>query len=144
MYEAQIDKIIERFREAKNSKGLTEEQVSEISGVPLSWVKSLFNGEIENPEIYETIGVANAIGVTPAEIDKILGFNQCECHIGVYWNYDFSELITRKDFEDLLKKKGSYTREKYCNQASCTNLEKFEFCPKCGRKINWDAIRENR
>lgn len=141
MYEKQINKMIERFREAKNSKGLTVEQISEISGVSLSWVKGLFNGEIENPEFCETMDVASAVGVTPAEIDGI--FNQCKCYIGVYWDYDFSELMTRKDFEDLLSRE-FYTREQYCDKEFSTNLEKFDFCPKCGKKIDWDAIRENR
>ena len=125
MYEKRINKMIERFREAKNSKGLTEEQVSEISGVPLSWVKSLFNGEVENPEFCETMDVASAVGVTPAEIDGI--FNQCVCYIGIYLDCDSRGFMTLNDF--------------YCEEKE--NFECFKFCPKCGKKIDWDAIIEN-
>lgn len=143
MYEKQINKMIERFKEAKNSKGLTDEQISEISGVALSWIKGLFSGEIEHPEFYETMDVANAVGVTPAEIDEIFALNQCECYIGIYWDYGDSDFMTRKDFEDLIEKK-LYTREQYCDRKPYTSLEKFDFCPKCGKKIDWNAIRENR
>lgn len=72
--------------------------------------------------------------------------SECECYIGVYWNYEDSELMTRGDFEELLTNTylGIYTREQYCDREFYTNLEKFDFCPKCGKKIDWDAIRENR
>ena len=136
MYEAKLKKLIDRFKEAKNSKGLTDEQISEI-------IRIFFNGEIENPEIFDTIYVAKAVGVTPAEIDKILGLGKCECCIGVHWHFEDSELITRKEFEELVEKK-HYTREQYCDRGFYTNLEKFDFCPKCGKKIDWDSIRENR
>lgn len=72
--------------------------------------------------------------------------SECECYIGIYWNYDDSELMTREEFEKLLTKTHLhvYTREQYCDRDFYTSLEKFDFCPKCGKKIDWDAIRENR
>lgn len=68
----------------------------------------------------------------------------CECYIGVYWNYENSELMTRKDLEELINSNSSYTctREQYCDRDFYSGLEKFDFCPKCGKRIDWDAIRE--
>ena len=143
MYDDKIKKLIERFREVKSNRGLTDEQLSEISGLSPSWIEGLFDGDVRHPRFYETMKLASALGVSPAEIDKILGFNQCECYIGVYWDYDLSKLMTRKNFEDLVNEK-HYTREQYCDREFYTNLEKFDFCPKCGKKIEWDKIRENQ
>lgn len=68
----------------------------------------------------------------------------CECYIGVYWDYTDSELITRDDLEEIIGCRYAYTREQYCDKNFTTNFEKFDFCPKCGKKIDWDVIRENR
>ena len=143
MFNDEINKLIERFRDAKNGKGLTDNQLSEISGLPSSWIEELFDGKIMHPRFYPMIRMADVLEVSLAEVDKILHTNQHECCIGVYWNYDDSDLMTREDFEDLVKRE-EYTREQYCDKEFLTNLEKFDFCPKCGKKIDWDAIRENR
>lgn len=70
----------------------------------------------------------------------------CECYIGVYWDYENSELIRRKDLEELINSNYPHacTREQYCDRNFYTGLEKFDFCPKCGKRIDWDVIRENR
>lgn len=70
----------------------------------------------------------------------------CECYIGVYWDYENSELMTRKNLEELINSNYSHTctREQYCDRNFYIGLEKFDFCPKCGKRIDWDAIRENR
>ncbi len=77
---------------------------------------------------------------------SIMDDNLCECYIGVYWDYENSELMTRKDLEELINSNSYHTctREQYCDRNFYTGLEKFDFCPKCGKKIDWDAIRENR
>lgn len=81
-----------------------------------------------------------------AKVEPVIDDNLCECHIGVYWNYENSELMTRKDLEALINSTSSYTctREEYCDRDFYSGLEKFDFCPKCGKKIDWEAIRENR
>ena len=133
MYDDKIEKLIERFRESKNDMGLTEGQISKVCGLPPSWIKGLLNGEIKHPRFYETMILANALGVTPVEIDEILKSDQtketeCECYIGVYLDRDGRKLMTIKDFCDI-------TDEEY---------ECFRFCPKCGESIDWDAIIEIR
>ena len=72
--------------------------------------------------------------------------SECECCIGMLFDYENTDLITREEFEDLIKSESCsyYTREQYCDREFSTDLIKFDFCPKCGKEIDWDAIRENR
>ena len=40
---------IQEMREKKNEKGYTDEQIADLSGVPLGTVQQIFSGEVENP-----------------------------------------------------------------------------------------------
>ena len=51
----------------------------------------------------------------------------CECYIGIYLDCDIA---------------GFMTREAFCHIEN-VNYECFRFCPKCGKKIDWDTIIEN-
>lgn len=150
MVDDKINKLIEKFIDSKEGKRLTEDQVAKLSGYTALRIHNLFSGKVCHPSFDLILKVADVLEIPFNEVSEILGLNapndtevRCECHIGVYWDYDFSELMTREDFEGLVKKK-QYTREQYCDREFNTNLEKFNFCPKCGKKIDWDAIRENR
>lgn len=66
-----INKLIEKFIEFKNNKGLTDNQLSEISGVSLARVKEMFNGKIKHPTFYEIVNIAVALKIPTDEIDKI-------------------------------------------------------------------------
>lgn len=70
----------------------------------------------------------------------------CECYIGMLFDYENTDLITREELEELIISGGlcTYTREQYCDMDFDTNLVNFDFCPKCGKKIDWNAIKENR
>ena len=72
--------------------------------------------------------------------------HECECYIGMLFDYENTDLITREEFEDSIKSErfSAYTREQYCDMDFDTNLVNFDFCPKCGKKIDWNAIKENR
>ena len=37
-----------------------------------------------------------------------------------------------------------YTLADYCDGRRNTDLHRFNFCPECGQKINWRAIKEER
>lgn len=131
MYDDKIEKLIERFREAKKDRGLTDGQLSDICGLLSSWIEGLLSGEFRHPRFYETMILANALGVTPIEIDEILKSDQtketeCECYIGVCLDRDITGFITRRTFY----------------QIENVNYECFRFCPKCGKKIDWDTIIE--
>ena len=66
-----INKLIEKFIEFKNNKGLTDNQLSEISGVSLQRVKELLNDKIKHPTFYEITNIAVALEIPTDEIDKI-------------------------------------------------------------------------
>lgn len=34
-----------------------------------------------------------------------------------------------------------YTLKDYCDKRKSTNLTRFEFCPYCGKKIDWKKIK---
>ena len=45
-----------------------------------------------------------------------------------YWNYWASRKLP-------------YTLNDYCDRRKSTNLTRFEFCPYCGKKIDWKKIK---
>ena len=71
MSSGKINKLIEKFIEFKNNKGLTEKQLSKISGVSLARVKEMLNGKIKHPTFYEIVNIAVALKIPTDEIDKI-------------------------------------------------------------------------
>ena len=84
-----------------------------------------------------------------------------ECIIGLLHDYDDAKLVTvsklleeikyeRQHYSymcNLCKKYNIdkptkyYTIKDYCNKRKSTNLERFEFCPYCGKKIDWKKIK---
>ena len=134
MVDDKINKLIEKFIDVKESKGLTEEQVAKLSGFTPLRIHNLFNGKVVHPSFDLTTKVAEALEIPFDEVCEILGLNipndievGCECYIGVCLDRDIMGLITRKIFY----------------QMENVNYECFRFCPKCGKKIDWDAIIEN-
>lgn len=70
-----INKLIEKFIEFKNIKGLTDNQLSEISEVSLARIKGMFAGKIKDPTFYEVVNVAVALEIPADEIDKIFSMS---------------------------------------------------------------------
>lgn len=87
-----------------------------------------------------------------------------ECYIGLLYNdYFHSELITlielKEHIEDnrrmnqynieLYSKYNQkpkftrkvYTLKDYADKRKSTNLSRFEYCPYCGKRINWKKIK---
>lgn len=70
-----------------------------------------------------------------------------ECFIGVKHNYSSTDLITLDDLMRNLRAYLSkpnitqYTLEDYCDRRKSTNVFNFDFCPVCGKKIDWKAIK---
>lgn len=80
-----------------------------------------------------------------------------ECIIGLL-NDDIYRLITLKELKEFIKevkqynqflddqgiirfKAKEYTIQDYCNKRKSTDLTRFEFCPYCGKKIDWKKIK---
>ena len=88
--------------------------------------------------------------------------NKHDCIIGLYHHCDYSELITLNELKlriletaqynfmvkndpvcykvkELYKKEWSL--KDYADRRKSTNLYRFDFCPICGRQINWKEIK---
>ena len=85
--------------------------------------------------------------------------NNCDCFIGMLNDYDNTGLITinelkehikeTEDFVDMVKANGyndlahrkAYSLSDYCDKRKATDLTRFDYCPKCGEKIDWKGIK---
>ena len=81
-----------------------------------------------------------------------------ECTIGLYFDYYDDVLYTLSDLEEEVKKnnyyynknkgtiyetKRPYQLEDYFNRRKNTNIDHFDYCPFCGKKIDWKKFRED-
>ena len=75
---------------------------------------------------------------------------KCECCIGVRYDYENADLVTLADLKEhieTMKRLPSYSHKKpyeladYCDKRKSTDLTRFNYCPLCGKKINWKAIK---
>lgn len=78
-----------------------------------------------------------------------------DCVIGVYYDYDDTREITilelKKEVEsrqlaypngfDITGNKLT-TLKQYFDKRYNTNLSRFNYCPKCGNKIDWEKLRK--
>ena len=67
--------IIDKLTELKNRRNLTNQQISDLSGVPLSTVTRIFNGQTDNPNIQTVADIVSAMG---GSVDEILGLKPAE------------------------------------------------------------------
>ena len=75
---------------------------------------------------------------------------KCECWIGVRYDYENTALVTLTDLKEhieTMKRLPSYFHTKpyeltdYCDKRKTTDLTRFNYCPLCGKKIDWKAIK---
>ena len=84
-----------------------------------------------------------------------------ECFVGIINDYDNTEMVTlnrlkhhiqdtselikalKKDvlFKDSLYGVRAWTLADYCDKRKSTDLTRFEYCPACGKKIDWKSIK---
>ena len=87
-----------------------------------------------------------------------------ECFVGIINDYDNTEMVTlnelkhhiqnaselveaiKKDplFKDHVFGVRAWSLADYCDKRKTTDLSRFEYCPACGKKIDWKVIKENR
>lgn len=85
-----------------------------------------------------------------------------ECDIGMLWeDYEITNIVTLSYLKEFIRKeqarqkwmddhypadywgrKKVATLKDYGDLRKSTALERFKFCPECGKRINWKAIRE--
>lgn len=85
-----------------------------------------------------------------------------KCIIGLWNNYENTYLITLDDLKEEIKDHNSsvdYWKNEsreiyntlnlkkinindYCDRRKSTNIDRFEYCPYCGKEINWKSFKE--
>ena len=65
-----------------------------------------------------------------------------ECIIGLWSDYDYSLLVTLSDLIEM-QPDSIYTMLMLTDNRYSTCLSQFTHCPRCGKKIDWKAIRDN-
>lgn len=65
-----------------------------------------------------------------------------ECTIGLWRDYEYSPLVTLSDLVEM-QPETIYTMAMLADNRYNTCLTRFKYCPDCGKKIDWEAIRNN-
>lgn len=82
-----------------------------------------------------------------------------ECVIGLLHKVDYDEIVTLKELQDHIadkievnewcKRDGldflcskEWPLKDYCDKRKATDLTRFDYCPYCGKKIEWKKIKE--
>ena len=88
--------ILGKLKEIKAEKRLTNQIIADRSGVPLSTVIRIFNGQTDNPNIQTIEDIANGMGVS---LDAITGIKQVEEKFSPDDNLIqiYNEIIKNKD-----------------------------------------------
>ena len=78
--------------------------------------------------------------------------NKCECIIGIKGE----DLVTFDELKEIIKRDAEfkktnykmwsimgnkYSLNDYCDRRKSTDLTRFNYCPFCGKKIDWKAIK---
>jgi len=89
--------------------------------------------------------------------------NNHECVIGIMYDYENTELMTINNLKSHIKEvielnefarndpiysklecyQKEYTIRDYADKRKRTNFRRFEYCPDCGKQIDWKKIKEN-
>ena len=67
--------ILAKLAEIMEAKGWTNQKLADESGVPLSSITRIRNGQTDNPSIQHVIDMANALGVS---VEELTGIKQVE------------------------------------------------------------------
>lgn len=77
---------------------------------------------------------------------------KCECIVGLKYDYENTELLTLAELKEHIEETNYfaengifgikvYTLADYADKRKNTDLHRFEYCPHCGKKIDWKAIK---
>ena len=81
---------------------------------------------------------------------------KCECWVGVLHDYDDTRVVDLKELKNNIQEQKEYaeweskmygvnekyyTLADYCDKRKSTDLTRFNYCPLCGKKIDWKAIK---
>lgn len=84
----------------------------------------------------------------------------CDCYIGILNDYEETRMVTLEELKENIKSEkqlaentdiewlkelySKYTLTDYCDKRKSTDLTRFNYCPLCGKKIDWEAIKNNQ
>ena len=87
----------------------------------------------------------------------------CNCIVGIYYNIDSQDLVTLDELKQFIEetkefnkkllddpvwsqvtwmKRKEYTLSDLIDKRKSTPFSRFNFCPYCGKKINWKKIKK--
>lgn len=67
-----------------------------------------------------------------------------ECYIGIWYDYHYSPMITLNELKSkVLERPMTYSLEQYFDWRYNTNMQRFSYCPYCGKKIDWKTLKNN-
>ena len=83
-----------------------------------------------------------------------------ECIVGMLNDYENTDIVTLAELKEHIETEkrlaeahkdsewwqsvfGKYTLDDYCDKRKSTDLTRFEYCPLCGKKIDWQAIKRS-
>lgn len=81
-----------------------------------------------------------------------------ECYIGIRHDYENTDIVTLEELKKHIESEkwlaeqnkdsefwqsicSKYTLDDYCDMRKGTDLTRFRYCPFCGQKIDWKAMR---
>lgn len=83
-----------------------------------------------------------------------------ECVIGLWVDYDDTKTVTFRQLKYEVESNASFAEWKnknlsgtnmevktlndYLDKRKSTNLQRFDYCPYCGKKIDWKVLRETQ
>lgn len=77
-----------------------------------------------------------------------------ECIIGMRNDYENTDIVTLEELKDHIQRDKEYRSpypdwqtyelSDYCDKRKNTDLTRFEYCPMCGKKIDWKAIKNSQ
>ena len=71
-----------------------------------------------------------------ADYSELVTLQELQVHI--YWTKEYNDVV-RDDLPRLLQEE--WTLKDYADKRKTTNLHRFDFCPVCGKAVDWKAIK---
>ena len=63
-----------------------------------------------------------------------------ECYIGIFYDYEDTALVTVDNYIEVTSFSDQNIDQLLNNPNS--HFRKFDYCPICGKKLDWDEIKE--
>ena len=74
------------------------------------------------------------------DLNKIKNMEH-ECAIGLWCECDYVNCISLSELKEQQRDKG-YTMKQLKDYRFGISFSEFEYCPDCGKKIDWETIRK--